>query len=151
MPGFLFPKSWLKVEADKEYGLETIKERIELDYDLPPTHPSFAKAIKERVLKAVEKYERVHHWHWRSDIPVEIDVSTAQFDVHKFRGNFRDEDMALDQGSLLLVHGRKAYVAKITFQTQKIQYNSDRYVATSSDGFVKPEQVHTNVKNKDLE
>ena len=145
MPAFLIPQSWLKVEADKEYGLETIKERIELDYDLPPTHPYFEKAIKNKVRYAVEKYERLYHWHWRSDIPVEIDVSHAQFDVHKFAsGTFHDEDMALDQGSLLLVHGRTAYVAKITFQTQKIQFNPSGYSATPKDGFVKPEDLYSN-------
>lgn len=128
-------KTWLHVEADKEYGLETIKERIELDYDLPPTHPAFEKAIKEKVLKAVERYEKYHHWKWRSDIPVKIDVSTAQFDIHHFDGGYHEGDKALDQGSLLLVHGRKAYVAIITFETQQVQFNPVSYKPSLADGF----------------
>ena len=144
--GYNNPKPWLKVEADKLTGLETIKERIELDWDLPPTHPYFQKAIRQKIRQAVEKYERVHHWHWRSDIPVHIDLSTAQFDVHNFGGNFTDTDKALDQGSLMLVHGRTAYVAMITFETEKLQINVGDHTPDTSDGFVTPEEYHTNVE-----
>ena len=134
-------KAWLHVVADKEYGLERIRERIELDYDLPPTHPSFEKAIQKKVFFAINRYEKAYGWHWRSDIPVHLDLSNSQIEVYD--GTFRDDTKAKDQNSLLLVHGRKAYVATITFETPKLHINPNGYVPTVLDGFIKPEQAYT--------
>ena len=137
------PFPWLAVKPDREYGLECIHERFELDFDCPPDHPYFQQQVKEVVYRAVELYTRAKKYRWRSELPVEIDLSDAQFELHQFGtvdSQAKASLSAADQGSLLLVHGRKAYVAKIWFEVPKI-FTVEDYIAALPEGFVNSEDI----------
>lgn len=154
MTVYRHPFPWLSVKPDREYGLECIHERFELDFECPPSHPAFQRQVKEVVFRAVEVYQRAKKYRWRSDKPVEVDLSDAQFDLYSFGTTDPNaQPIAADQNSLMLVHGRRAYVAKIWFEVPKIPTLEDYVTAETNrlsrinsndgveEGMVEPEAI----------
>lgn len=105
----------IHVAPDKSYGLMRVNERFEIDEVF--THsPKFMdilqKSAQEVTRLAAAKYQ-LRGWHWRSDLPVEIDKSELQYDLLSSAGN---ELVGQDQGSQLLnIQGRIAFVVKLWF------------------------------------
>lgn len=133
----------LIVRPDTTWNLECIRERFEVPEDSVPsaldTPAQFAfkslfidACAKEAGKKAIAKYERLRHWKFRDDIPVELDESELQFDIDdwEFTSPVSKSPFAVDQGHLRFRQSKHAYVIKLWFETQELQtvvYDSDEY------------------------
>lgn len=120
----------LNVKHDTEYDLMQIAERFEVPYaDIDNLHPwkrviYFAmihQRAKETAKIAIERYERLRHWRFKSDMPVELDQSEAQYDLDKFRSSLTKDFQAVNQGSNIDELGTVAYVVKLWFIVPKVR------------------------------
>jgi hypothetical protein len=138
----------LNVQHDTEYDLMQIGERFEVPYaDMDSMH-EWQKVIyvamihqraKEAAKLAVERYERLRHWRFKSSMPVEIDYSEAQYDLNVFRSSLATDFTAVDEGSNIDSLGTVAYVVKLWFVVPKIRVEVIKDEITdpgSNDGFV---------------
>jgi hypothetical protein len=151
----------LNVQHDTEYDLMQIAERFEVPYaDVENLHP-WKKVIylamvhqraKEAAKLAVERYERLRHWRFKSSMPVEIDYSDAQYDLSIFRSSLQTNFTAVDQGSNIDSLGTIAYVVKLWFVVPKIRVEVIKDEVTdpgSVDGFVNEHKMPDYVKLED--
>ena len=127
----------IHVAPDKSYDLMRVNERFEID-EIFTHSPKFVeilqKSAQEVTRLAASKYQ-LRGWHWRSDLPVEIDKSELQYDLLASAGN---ELLTQDQGSQLLnKQGRIAFVVKLWFIVPKFRavvYEPEELA--EPDGFV---------------
>jgi hypothetical protein len=139
----------LNVRHDKEYDLMQIAERFEVPYADLENMQEWQKVIyiamvhqraKEAAKLAVERYERLRHWRFKSDMPVELDYSQAQYDLDKFRSNLPAGSIAaVDQGTNIDQLGTVAYVVKLWFVVEKVKVETiedEPDDPASTDGFV---------------
>lgn len=148
----------LKVQRDNEYDLMQIAERFVVPYgDVARMKPQekllYVAMIDQRAREAaklaVEKYERLRHWRFKSDMPVEVDESDAQFDLEHFRSSFRKDFAAVDQGSIIQELGLIAYVVKLWFIVPKITVEvieDEPDDPDTIDGFVNSHKMEEYVK-----
>ena len=95
-------------------------------------------AAKEASRRAAETYARLRKWHWRSDMPVEVDKSEIQIALEDFGTTDPEFTGAVDQGTILNTkYDRVAFVVKMWFEVPEQQvtvYDNDEL--NEPDGFV---------------
>lgn len=121
----------LVFRPDTEYGLECIPEMFEIPLEIVPNEFDtkerrvmkvlFIEAVAKKTGQyAIEKYEKLRHWKFRDDIPVQIDESVLDFDFEdfEFSSPLSKDPIAKDMG---WKKKSKSYVIKLWFETQKIR------------------------------
>lgn len=111
----------IHVAPDKSYDLTVIAQRFEVDESMThsPRFPALIKTLAWETAKLAAEKNALRGWHWRSEIPVEIDKSELQYDLGASSGSSIE---AQDQFAQLLTrHGKIAFVVKMTFQVPMIR------------------------------
>ena len=123
---------------DRMTLLDQVANRFYIDSDLfrSPLFPVYLdKIAKEECRRAVEANKK-RGWHWRSDMPVEIDKSEIQVDLDLFASTYRFQP-GVDQYRTLLEHNKIAMVIKLWYEipaTPTEVLSSD--LVKEADGFV---------------
>lgn len=141
----------LKVEPDKTFDLMQISERFEVPYEEILTEQQ-GKIYAARVMvaarlyakQAIETYTRLRKWKFYDKRPVELDQSSAQYDLDEFRTSRNVLLPAVEQGSIIDKKGMVAYVVKLWFVVPKIiveVVTPEKDDPDTIDGFVNPHNI----------
>ena len=132
----------IKVVPDREWDLQQIAERFEIPGELldSPKFPEHLDGISRAVAKrAIEIYERVHHWQFMASMPVAVDRSMIQIATDTFETN-RGLMPTQNNGDLFVRTGNIAYVIKLWFKTPKIYLAMIDDEIGRSDGYLNPDE-----------
>src|SRR3990167_5338306 len=153
----------IRTIPDKQYDLVQIAERFTVPYyfnpeyaKTPTQHAKALDALKRKAAEVVKfavwKYERLQHWQWKTNLPVELDFSQAQYDLDIFAAGPGKGQLAVNQGQLLDKLCDVAYVVKLWFIQPKIRVEVITPEPTDpavTDGFVNPYKMPAFVELED--
>jgi len=127
---------YIHVAPDATYGLQQVNSRFELaaGIESSPMFPAILEAEARRTARQTVDANKLRGWHWRSDLPVEVDKSQLQIALDG------SSPRALDNGLTSYSDNLVAYVVKMWFEcrqviTEDITYDTDS--EARADGFVK--------------
>lgn len=127
---------YIHVAPKGKIGLTQLYSRFELPVEAQtsPLFPSMVEREAKRIARLTADKNALRGFRWRSDMPVEVDISELQLDLSKF------SLAAVDNGKTEYSQNLIAFVVKMWFEarevvTEEIIYDDDN--EARADGFVK--------------